>query len=311
VKALSTGEVSGNDLRLKNRNYKLKQMKNILKHPAGLVLLLTCALAYASCQKEISASAPGKQQVKIFLTDGPVNFDAVNVDIQRVEVWTLSDSCGSRLNGDDDHDDDDNPSCGKWDTLAIRPGVYNLLNLSNGTDTLLASGLTTSGSIKKIRITLGTNNSVVADSVKYPLELHDHQNQVVIKVKGDDDVDQINASNLQLWMDFDAGRSIVKIDNNHFVLKPHINLFTPRYTAGIEGRVLPSNANSIVSAIANGDTLVAFPRQDGYFKIRGIRSATADVFINATANNYRDTTLKAVQLRAGKETNVGTIQLHQ
>jgi hypothetical protein len=293
----------------------MRQMKNILKHPAGLALLLACALAYASCQKEISASSPGKQQVKIFLTDGPVDFDAVNVDIQRVEVWMVPDSCRSKDDDHDEHDEDhdsaDNSSCGKWDSLAIRPGVYNLLNLSNGTDTLLASGLAASGTIKKIRITLGTNNSVVADSVKYPLELHNHQNQVVIKVKGDDDVDQINASNLQLWMDFDAGRSIVKIDNNHFVLKPHINLFAPRYTAGIEGRVLPSNANSIVSAVANGDTLVAFPRPDGYFKIRGIRSATADVFINATANNYRDTTLKAVQLRAGKEINVGTIQLHQ
>lgn len=298
-------------------------MKNILKHPAVLVLLLTSALTYVSCQKEVSSSAPGKQQVKIFLTDGPVNFDAVYVDIQRIEVWTLPDSCQNRWStnddrdddhdGNDDHDDDhgDNSSCGKWDTLSIRTGVYNLLGLSNGADTLLASGLIPSGTIKKIRLTLGSSNSVVIDSVSYPLTLHNNKSQVVIKTKGDDDVDRINASNLQLWMDFDAGRSIVKVDGNRFVLKPRINLFTPRHTASIEGKVLPSASNAVVSAIANGDTLIAIPKQDGYFKIRGVRSATADLFINATANGYRDTTLKAVPLQPGKETNVGTIRLHQ
>jgi len=290
-------------------------MKHTVKPIIGFCLLLSFSLLYSSCQKESSEKLPdGKQQVKIFLTDGPVDFDAVFVDIQRVEVWTAPDSCKGRWN---DNDDDDrgnsgrgNSSCGKWDTLNIRPGVYSLLSLSNGTDTLLASGFTPSGAIKKIRVILGDNNSVLIDSVSYPLSLHRNTNEIIIKVK-DDDVDQLNNNNLQLWLDFDAGRSIVKIDHNRFVLKPVIHLFTPRRTAGIEGRVLPSRANIVVSAVANNDTLVAFPRSDGYFKIRGIKVTSADVYFNATANGYMDTTIRSVQLRPGKETNIGTIQLRQ
>ena len=61
--------------------------------------------------------------------------------------------------------------------------------------------------------------------------------------------------------------------------------------------------------IANNDTLVAFPNSDGRFKIRGIRGTTADVYINATANGYRDTTLTGVAIQTGRETDIGTIQL--
>jgi hypothetical protein len=175
---------------------------------------------------------------------------------------------------------------------------------------LLASGYTPSGAIKMVRITLGDNNSVVADSVHYPLSLYKNKKQVIIKAKGED-VDQINPGNLQLWLDFDAGRSIIKEYNNRFVLRPMINMFTPKRSASIEGRVLPSNADVIVSAIANGDTLVTFPRNDGYFKIRGIKSATADIFFNATANGYQDTTINAKDLHPGKENNIGIINLRK
>ena len=38
-------------------------------------------------------------------------------------------------------------------------GVYNLLDLSNGADTLLATGLTLQGRINKIKLVLGNSNS--------------------------------------------------------------------------------------------------------------------------------------------------------
>jgi hypothetical protein len=287
----------------------------------GLVLL-TLFLVF-SCQKEkdLNTKIPeGQQRVSIRLSDNPVSFDAVNVDIQRVEVLVVPDSCRGRNDNDGpgrnhceyDRDGDRNNNgndCAVWDTLDIRAGIYNLLDLSNGTDTLLANGFTVAGRIKKIRLTLGTANSVVIDSVSYPLNLWNDNNRVTISVRGDD-IDEITPGDLQLWLDFDAGRSIVRVSNNRFVLKPFLRIWMPAQTAGLKGKVLPLRADAVVSAISNGDTLIAIPdHHDGRFKIRGLRGTTADVFINATANGYRDTTITGVTLQRGRDTDIGTILL--
>lgn len=293
---------------------------------AGIVLLLFAIVTMFSCQKEKDASQPvpeGQQRVRIRLSDNPVSFDAVNVDIQRVEVLVIPDSCRN-VNSDDDDDDDDDGrgchydrdkdhdgdnDCAVWDTLDIRAGVYNLLDLTNGADTLLASGYTIAGKIKKIRLTIGSENSVVIDSVSYPLSPWSDFNRVTIKVRGED-IDEISSSDLQLWLDFDAGRSIVRIRDNHFVIKPFLRIWLPAQTASIKGKVIPAEADAVVSAIADGDTLVAIPHDDGWFKIRGLKGSTADVFINATANGYRDTTIAGVALVKGEDTDIGTIELH-
>lgn len=270
-------------------------------HAFGL-LMLTLLVTF-SCQKEkdLDQAIPeGQQRIRIRLSDNAINFDAVNVDIQAVEVLVAPDSCSSGNNGN---------NCLVWTSLTIRPGVYNLLDLSNGVDTLLANGFTAAGEIKKIRLTLGTANSVVIDSVSYPLTLYNNNNQITISVKGED-IDEITPGDLQLWLDFDAGRSIVRLSNNRFVLKPYLRLWLPAQTASIKGEVIPERARAVVSAIANGDTLVAIPdRHDGDFKIRGLKGISAIVFINATANGYQDTTITGVPLERGKTTDIGTIRL--
>ena len=288
-------------------------MKHLLR--ACLALSIAIAILF-SCSKENSntdsAVPEGQQRVKIYLSDNPVNFDAVYVDIQKVVVQVIPDSCRGRgdRNGNDCYDDDEY-RCSIWDTLDIRSGVYNLLNLSNGVDTILANGLTLQGRVNKIKLILGDNNSVVIDSVNYPLTLWGNQHAVTINVRGAD-IDSLTPGDLQLWLDFDAGGSIVKVSNNHFVLKPRIKVFVPDRTASIKGKVLPGEAKAVVSAIANGDTLVAIPySRNGEFKIRGLTGSSAVVFINATAGGYRDTTIAAVALQAGKTADIGTIQLHK
>jgi hypothetical protein len=287
----------------------------------SLSLLLITVLITFSCQKDadLNGVPEGQQRVRIRLSDNPVSFDAVNVDIQRVEILVKPDSCRGRDSDDDDdddnschhdHDGDDDHhdnGCAVWDTLDIRAGVYNLLDLTNGADTLLATGFTVAGKIKKIRLTLGSDNSVVVDSVSYPLTLWNTNNRVTINVRGED-IEEITPGDLQVWLDFDAGRSIVRINNNRFVLKPFLRIWLPALTASLKGKVLPEAAGAVISAISNGDTLVAIPA-DGRFKIRGLRGSTADILFNATANGYRDTTIRNVSLQHGRETDIGTIQL--
>jgi hypothetical protein len=308
----------GPPAQLRNTNYCSQLNPRGMKHLRRVCLALgifsfTFIILY-SCQKQkADLNIPeGQQRVRIRLSDNPVNYQAVYVDIQQVLVQVIPDSCRGR--GDDNHNDcydDDEYRCSVWDTLDIRPGVYNLLDLSNGADTLLATGLTLAGRINKIRLVLGNNNSVVIDSVSYPLTLWNNVHTINIQVKGHDII-EITPNDLQLWLDFDAGSSIVKVSNNHFVLKPRLRIWVPSQTATVTGKVLPKQAEAIVAAISNGDTLVAIPNHyDGRFKIRGLREGVGTVFINATANGYQDTTINNLTLQRGQETNIGTIQLHQ
>lgn len=292
-------------------------MKQIRHLCLALGIIAIPILIFISCQKQKSDEAAipaGQQRVKIRLSDNPppINFQAVYVDIQQVVVQVIPDSCRGRgdRNGNDCYDDDEY-RCSVWDTLSIRPGVYNLLDLSNGADTLLAAGLTLNGRINKIKLILGTNNSVVIDSVSYPLTLWNNNHTITIQVRGHDIV-EITPNDLQLWLDFDAGGSIVRVSNNHFVLRPRIRIWVPAQTASISGIVLPGQAHAVVAAYTATDTLVAIPNHyDGRFKIRGIRDSTAVVFINATANGYQDSTINNVILHRGQNTDIGTVHLHQ
>lgn len=264
-------------------------MKTILKIVIPITALVMLLLL--GCKKE-NSSTSGKQKVSIFLTDNPVNFQAVNIDIQKVEVKIEVDSAGIEREF--------------WETLSIRPGIYNLLNFRNGIDTLMAQGFITTGEIKKIRITLGKQNSVIIDSVSYPLTLK--KPEVIIDI---DDIRQINPGEFKINIDFDASGSIIRLNNNQFELVPRIRTFDDDHDGRIEGRILPREAKAIVSVVTGGQTLIAIPDEDdGEFKIRGIKATTVDLIINATANGYRDTTIKNINI-SNKELKLATITLHK
>lgn len=264
-------------------------MKTTFKVLLAVAVLITFLLL--ACKKENSVNS-GKQKVSIYLTDNPVSFQAVNIDIQKVELKIEVDSAGTEREF--------------WEALKIRPGVYNILNFRNGVDTLLAEGFVTKGEIKKIRITLGTRNTVVIDSVTYPLTLK--KPQIIIDV---DDISEINPANFKIHIDFDACGSIIRINNNQFELQPRIRTFSDEHDGRIEGKVLPREAKAIVSVKFDNQTLLAIPEEDdGEFKIRGIKAGVVDLFVNATANGYRDTTIKNI-IVGNREVKLPTIVLRK
>ncbi|HET9057551.1 MAG TPA: DUF4382 domain-containing protein [Chitinophagaceae bacterium] len=270
------------------------------------------ALLIISCKKESSTelSSTGKNKLYVYITDNPVAFQNVFIDIQAVEVKT--DTCTSSTSGDDDDDSEDDhgdgsdDSCEVWQSLQINPGIYDLLRFRNGTDTLLANGTIPEGKIKAIRLTLGSRNSVVIDSVTYPLTLK--KNKVVIKIEH---VQQLSRDNFKINLDFDLCGSIIRIRDNEFELNPHIKSFDEKESGEIEGRVLPVDAKAVISAIGDKDTLFAIPDEDGEFKIRGINSNSVDLMINATANNYRDTLIRNIIISPDREIKLATITLHK
>ena len=210
-------------------------------------------------------------------------------------------------NGDDDHEHSDR--YGKWDTLTIRPGVYNVMKFRNGIDTLLGTANLPSGKIKKIRLTLGSNNAVVVNGVSHPLNLLPGTNNYSYVKLDDEDHDEVTPTQSSLWLDFDVCQSI-RSYNGQYYLKPVLKPFGVNHYGSIEGKVLPSAAKAFVQAHNATDSSTAMPDSDGEYKIRGLRSGTYNVTFKGS-NGYKDTTVTNLMVRDGQETHVPTITLHQ
>lgn len=264
--------------------------------------LFSASLVFYSCQKEVSGSATDTSKphaVSIYLTDHqtPV-FDSVFIDIRGLQVKL----------------EDDSLSNGGWVSLAIRPGVYNILRFRNGLDTLFGNGTLPNARVQKVKLILGTQNSVMKDGQSTALRIKDEDREVIANL----DASNFEISNGQVlfWIDFDAGNSI-QVDNsgsgnnNGYRLKSYIKIFTRSRSGSIEGRVLPRAADAIVKAVIGTDTATAIPFDDnGEFKIVGLNAGTYKLLIDGQ-NGYQDTTINNVIVRNREDTHVPVITLHQ
>lgn len=292
----------------------MKQYRWLL---ASALSILLIGVIFSACQKDISGDEnipAGQAKLSIYLTDGPYDFDKVLVDVQGILVKV--DTCEKQGRHDDDDDDDDHDEyhdrredCDIWDTLQIRPGVYDLLTLRNGNDTLLASGYIPRGEIEKIKFVLGSNNSIVVDSVTYPLRLKEDKNFIYVKIKHGD-IDSIGNNNFEMFLDFDVARSI-RFINAVYWLKPVLKPFCKSGSGEIEGKIRPVGSHGMIAAIIGTDTAYARPdHHEGEFKIRGLKEGTYSLFVDGI-NGYRDTIINNIQVRRGKETELKTITLQK
>ena len=289
-----------------------------------------CALIsagiFTACNKESSGSSgsipPGQQKVTVYLNDDPVpNLTSVIVDVRYVEVKVdTGKSHHEDEYYDDDHEGDNNDHegddnhhhgdrFGKWDTLSITPGLYDLLKLKNGTDTILANGFSHIGKITKIRITLGNNNSVSIDSThSFPLPICDGSPYVYANIRSNS-IDSVGPDKFVVRLDFNVARSI-EFEDGQYCLRPKLKSYCNKTTGSIEGRVLPREAHAAIMLYSNTDTAMALPEDDGEFKVRGLSEGTYSVLYNAVPP-FIDTTLVNIQVQKGTETKLPDITLHR
>src|SRR5690606_13795518 len=103
-------------------------MKKITYGGWLLGALLTAGI-FQACNK--NETTDGTAVLHVRLTDDPADYDAVNIDVQSIEIH--SDESG-------------------WNSYDIlNPGIYNLLNFRNGMDTLLISATLPAGHISQMR----------------------------------------------------------------------------------------------------------------------------------------------------------------
>jgi hypothetical protein len=264
---------------------------------------------FDSCTKSEYSASGSEQQLAVYLTDHPADFDKVLVQINLVEVKLDTSSHQDDDNyGNRDMDEDDHrkghDEYGQWDTLKVNPGTYDLLTLRNGVDTLLAQG-DIKGKARKIRITVGSV-TVVKDSVSYAVNLFPGaQNYLYIKLH--DDHIQRNGNVRQLWLDFDVSRSIVEL-NGKYYLRPVLKPFCDKNSGKLEGKVGPAEASALVKVYNASDTATAIPDKKGEFRIRGLSEGDYTVLYDGS-NSYADTTISNVKITKGRDTKLQAVTL--
>jgi hypothetical protein len=277
--------------------------------------LFLCIITFSACQKETSTTdgTTSKQNVMVYLNDDPsLDFSKVLVDIRYVEVKVDTGRRAENHDGDDHDENDDHHSgneFGKWDTLSVTPGIYDLMRLRNGADTLLANGFAVNGRITKLRFTLGDNNTVWTDSThSIPLSICDRRQYVYAKVKSDH-IDTVANGQVRINIDFDINKSIKRRDGG-YCLQPMIKSYSHHHTGELEGKVLPWEARTLVKVFNSTDTAYGLPERDGEFKIAGLSDGNYDVLFDGT-NGYQDTTIRNISISSNHETKLPTISLHK
>ncbi|MTK54064.1 DUF4382 domain-containing protein [Paludibacter sp.] len=247
-----------------------------------VIVVSTIILGLSSC-----TTTPVKNATfSVRLTDAPANFQQVLIDIQSAQINVAA-------TGVTDN----------WLSLPIRSGVYNLLDFRNGMDTLLAKIELPAGQITQMRLVLGSNNQVKINNQLYTL---DTPSAMQSGLKFNINAILTEGVDYQLWIDFDAARSIVAKGNGGFNLKPVIRTFTKATSGAIKGMVSPVAAAPYVTAIAGGDTIGTIAGSDGKFLLRGIAAGTYKVVFQPISP-YINKTIDNVLVTSGQVTDMGTV----
>lgn len=251
----------------------------ILKKIMFVLFVSLQIIFISSCNNDTS-----KSHLSVSMTDAPGNYDAVMVDVQSVEV------IGSN---------------GNTITLNTHNRIYNLLNFSNGVDTLLATGDLDPGTISQIRLVLGANNSVTKNGVVYPLSTPSAM-QSGLKLA----VNQTFAPGITytILLDFDASQSIVVTGNGTYQLKPVIRTIETAINGSIKGSISVTGAIVIVEATSNGITYSSITNMNGQFLIAGLPAGTYNVTVTPVLP-LLPVTKTGIAVTLGASTNVGIFTL--
>lgn len=256
----------------------------------GIALL---SIVFFACKKSDVTNNNQPSRLNIYLTDAPANYKSVLIDIQEIMVKSSGDT-----------------SNGGWVSVPLlKAGVYDLLQLRNGKDTLLGGVDLPTGDLSQIRLILGDNNKLVLENgdeveLKTPSA---QQSGLKLNI----DANLTAGIPYELVLDFDAARSIVKAGNSgQYILKPVIRTFAKAVGGAIEGVVLPDSANAQVFAISASDTVGALPDASGYYKFQGIAAGSYTLIFSADSlTGYKSDTLRNITSTTDKVTKVDTVRL--
>lgn len=249
------------------------------------MLVTGCVMMVACGDKE-----GGAAKIQVVMVDAPAEYDAVLIDVQEVQVNTSSDE----ENG--------------WESLEeAEPGIYNLLELTNGEEAFLGEIELPEGRLGQVRLILGDQNELVIGEDTLELTVPSGS-QSGLKVNINADI--VEGVAYKLILDFDAGRSVVKRGNSGaYNLKPVIRAQMDAQTGAIEGAVSPAGADVIVYAIQGEDSVSSYPDEAGAYLIRALTEGTYNVVAVPASESFTKATIEALEVKIGEVTVADTLRI--
>ena len=251
-------------------------------------------LAVVGCSKDDNNNpgpSPGTNgRLHVRLTDAPVDFDQVVLDIREIAVHRSGTDSAS------------------WQTFTPTDTVINVLQFSNGLFADLGNFSVTAGNYDQMRLLLGPNSYVVVDGETHALTIPSGM-QSGVKIKGDFSVPANGTT--ELGLDFEAARSIHEAGNGAWIMNPVIRLMRVTASGSITGTVSPGDSTAVIYAISGADTISSTfsTVPSGDFALTLLPPGTYSVGIMAD-ETLQDTTITGVSVTAGQATNLGTVPLH-
>jgi hypothetical protein len=262
------------------KTMKIKSSEiSILKRLVFISSVVLITLLASSCNKEENSA-----HLSIHMTDAPANYNAVMIDIQGVEV-IANDGAPVMLN-----------------TLN---GIYNLLDYSNGLNTIIATGDLQEGTVSQIRLILGTNNTVTANNIVYPLSTPSAM-QSGLKLQIHQTL--VAGVSYSILLDFDASQSIVLQGNGDYQLKPVIRTISAATSGSIRGSITPIGIIALVTATSNGVTFSSVTNANGNFLIDGVPAGIYDITVTPDLP-LLSVTVSGKTVTTGVSTNIGILSL--
>ena len=251
-------------------------------------LVLTAVLVAASCTK--NETSKGSAHMQVSLTDGPGDYEGLYIDVQDIKINMTTDSTSG------------------WTSLdGVRRGTYNLLDLVNGKDTLLADATIPAGRVQQIRLILGEDNYVKTGGNMLKLETPSAQ-QSGLKLNIHQDVNE--GVLYQLVLDFDVAKSVHGTGNGKYMLKPTIRTVLQALGGSIKGSVAPDSLQTAVLAIQGVDTVASTYTSNGNYLIRGLNAGSYDLHFLPSDTSLSKQIKTGVTVSTGVLTTVDTVHFN-
>lgn len=224
----------------------------------SLAVAMMAMFAFTSCDKNVKND--GKEAgVSINMTDAPGDYAALNVEIERVDIY--SESSG-------------------WITLSNETQMVNVLELTNGVETNLATSTTLeAGLYTQVAVYFGSNNSIQAQTNGQFAELDlGAESMIIVDIN-----EEISAgSNTDILLDFNVAESVVEV-NGVFTLAPEVNEIEDTET-GIQGQI-DTDVMAHVTLSNGSSSFSGYTDASGYFLLRGMAAGSYTLTIETEDQN--------------------------
>ena len=287
-------------------------MKSIISVFAMFVML---AVVATGCEKETfypgdpqaQASNEGTGTLKVKMTDAPGNFDALRIEVERVEVY--SENSG-------------------WITLNSQAQTISVLDLTNGTTAALNTTAGTeveAGTYTMVKIVLNSEknelvldgrvglNGVFIDTANLVELEYGGPQEIIIEV----DREVKEGEEAEILLDFDAAASVQQRLSQGLVylydyyLDPVVR-FVDEYGTGIRGDVTGTAGAAIKLSGTTGE-YSTFIDATGQFLIEGVEEGEYDLEIipemvgGELLSEFEPITIENVFITEGNILTMGTI----